>query len=174
MAIGQPVTMVDSHARVTGSIAYALNYELPRMLHARILRSPHPHARFVKIETAKAERLPGVVAVLSRQDLVGQDQIEPYYGQVIRDQTAVAVDTVRFVGDAVAAVAAEDETIAANALELIEVEYEEIPAVFDPEEALRPGAPLVHEGPRRILPIRGSRELVLRRVEHMWPSRLPV
>jgi CO/xanthine dehydrogenase Mo-binding subunit len=174
MAIGQPVTMVDSHARVTGTIAYALNYELPRMLHARILRSPYPHARLVKIETAKAERLPGVVAVLSRQDLVGQDQIEPYYGQVIRDQTPVAVDTVRFVGDAVAAVAAEDETIAADALELIEVEYEEIPAVFDPEEALVPGAPLVHEGPRRILSNRAdvkARALQGTNIVHLFKQR---
>jgi len=131
--------MVDSYARVTGGIDYALNYELPRMLHARILRSPYPHARLVKIETAKAERFPGVAAVLSRKDLLGQNQIEPYHGQVHRDQTPVALDKVRFVGDAVAAVAAEDETIAAEALDLIEVEYEEIPAVFDPEEALGPG-----------------------------------
>jgi len=154
MAIGQSVPMVDSFARVTGGIDYVLNYELPRMLHARILRSPYPHARLVKIETSKAERLRGVAAVLSRKDLVGQNQIEPYFGQVIRDQNPVALDKVRFVGDAVAAVAAEDETIAAEALDLIEVEYEEIPAVFDPEEALAPGAPLIHEGPRRILPHR--------------------
>lgn len=174
MAIGQSVPMVDSFARVTGGIDYVLNYELPRMLHARILRSPYPHARLVKIETSKAERLAGVAAVLSRKDLVGQDHIDPYYGQVIRDQNPVALDKVRFVGDAVAAVAAEDETIAAEALDLIEVEYEEMPAVFDPEEALAPGAPLVHEGPRRILPHRHdvkARSLEGTNIVHQFKQR---
>lgn len=174
MAIGQSVTMVDSYARVTGGIDYALNYELPRMLHARILRSPYPHARLVKIETAKAERFPGVAAVLSRKDLLGQNQIEPYHGQVHRDQTPVALDKVRFVGDAVAAVAAEDETIAAEALDLIEVEYGEIPAVFDPEEALGPGAPLIHEGPRRIHPHRldvKARSLEGTNIVHLFKQR---
>ncbi|MGH7771808.1 MAG: xanthine dehydrogenase family protein molybdopterin-binding subunit [Candidatus Binatia bacterium] len=174
MAIGQPVTMVDSYARVTGGIDYVLNYELPRMLHARILRSPHAHARLVKIETSKAERLRGVAAVLSRKDLVGQNRIEPYHGQVIRDQNPVALDKVCFVGDAVAAVAAEDETIATEALDLIEVEYEELPAVFDPEEALAPGAPLIHEGPRRIVPHRldvKARSLEGTNIVHLFKQR---
>ena len=174
MAIGQSVPMVDSFARVTGGIDYVLNYELPRMLHARILRSPHPHARLVKIDASKAEGLPGVAAVLSRKDLLGQNQIEPYHGQVIRDQNPVALDKVRFVGDAVAAVAAEDETIAAEALDLIEVEYEELPAVFDPEEALAPGAPLIHEGPRRIVPHRldvKARSLEGTNIVHLFKQR---
>src|SRR3954469_7479285 len=152
MARGRSVPLVDSRARVTGEIDYALNLELPGMLHARILRSPHPHARIVRVDTSRAERLPGVEAVLSRNDLLDGERFSPYYGPVIRDQSPVALDKVRFVGDPVAAVAAVDEDTAAEALDLIEVEYEELPAVFDAEEALKPGAVLLHDGPRRVLP----------------------
>src|ERR1700758_1460560 len=108
MATGEPISMVDSQLRVTGTIDYTLNFELPRMLHARILRSPHAHARILKIDTSPAERMPGVAAVLSRDDLLG-DHIDPYFGLIIQDQTPVALQTVRFVGDPVAAVAAVDD-----------------------------------------------------------------
>src|ERR671924_1393111 len=138
MAVGQSVSMVDSQLRVTGGIEYTLNFELRRMLHACVLHSPHPHARVLKIDTSKAEKLPGVAAVLTREDLIG-DHIDPYFGLIIQDQTPVALERVRFVGDAVAAVAALDADTAAEAVELIDVEYEELPAVFDPEEALKPG-----------------------------------
>ncbi|HZU07560.1 MAG TPA: xanthine dehydrogenase family protein molybdopterin-binding subunit [Chloroflexota bacterium] len=154
MAIGQSVPLVDSRERVTGNVAYVLNLELPGMLHARFLRSPYAHARLVRVDTSRAERAPGVVAVLSRNDLLDEERFSPYYGAVIRDQTAVALDKVRFVGDPVAAVAATTEKQAEAALALIEVEYEELPAVFDPEAALAPDAPLVHEGPHRVLPSR--------------------
>ncbi|MBI4492054.1 MAG: xanthine dehydrogenase family protein [Chloroflexi bacterium] len=154
MAIGQAVPMVDWWSRVTGEVAYALNLKLPGMLHARVLHSPHAHARLVRVDTSRAERLPGVAAAISRNDLLGQDQFSPYYGPVIRDQTPLALDRVRYVGEPVAAVAAVDEDTAAEALDLIEVEYEELPAVFDPEAALAPGAPLLHEGPRRVIPAR--------------------
>src|SRR5215475_8601366 len=150
MSVGQTISMIDSQLRVTGGIDYTLNFELPRMLHARILRSPHAHARILKVDASRAAKLPGVAAVLTRDDLVG-DHIDPYFGLIIRDQTPVALDKVRFVGDAVAAVAAVDDETAAEALDLIHVEYEELPAVFDAEEALKPGAVLLHEGPRRII-----------------------
>ena len=90
------------------------------------------------------------MAVLSRNDLVDQPAIFPYFGPVIRDQPVVAIDKVRFVGDPVAAVAAVDEDDAREALDLIEVEYEELPAVFDPEEALLPTAPVLHESFPRV------------------------
>ena len=174
MARARSVPLVDSQARVTGEIDYALNLELPGMLHARILRSPHPHARIVRVDTSRAERLPGVEAVLSRNDLLDQERFSPYYGNVIRDQTPVALDKVRFVGEPVAAVAAVDEDVAAEALDLIEVEYEELPAVFDAEEALRPDAPLVHEGEHRVVPGRAdikARSKANSNIAHLFTQR---
>jgi len=114
MAVGQSISMVDSQLRVTGGIDYTLNFELPRMLHACVLHSPHAHARILNIDTSKAEKLAGVAAVLTREDLIG-DHIDPYFGLIIQDQTPVALNTVRFVGEAVAAVAATDAETAAEA-----------------------------------------------------------
>ena len=165
--------MVDSQLRVTGSIDYTLNFELPRMLHACVLHSPHAHARIVKVDTSKAEKLPGVAAVLTREDLIG-DHIDPYFGLIIQDQTPVALDRVRFVGETVATVAAVDADTAAEAVELINVEYEELPAVFDPEEALRPGAPILHPGPRRIIagrPDVAARSLEGTNIVHLFKQR---
>ena len=105
MAVGQSISMVDSQLRVSGSIDYTLNFELPRMLHACMLRSPHAHARVVKVDASRAAKLPGVAAVLTRDDLIG-DHIDPYFGLILQDQTPVALDRVRFVGEPVAAVAA--------------------------------------------------------------------
>ena len=165
--------MVDSQQRVTGGIDYTLNFELPRMLHACVLHSPHAHARIVKVDTSKAEKHPGVAAVLTREDLIG-DHIDPYFGLIIQDQTPVALDRVRFVGEAVAAVAAADADTAAEAVELIDVEYEELPAVFDPEEALKPGAPILHPGPRRIIagrPDVAARSLEGTNIVHLFKQR---
>jgi CO/xanthine dehydrogenase Mo-binding subunit len=142
--------MVDARERVTGSIAYALNFELPGALTGKVLRSLHPHARVLRVDASRARRLPGVVAILTRDDLLDQNTIFPYYGPVIRDQPIVAIDKVRFVGDPVAAVAAMDADTAQEALELIDVEYEELPAVFDAEEALQPDAPVLHESFPRV------------------------
>jgi CO/xanthine dehydrogenase Mo-binding subunit len=138
--IGQRMRKVDGAGKVTGTAVYADDIVLPGMLHAKILRSPHPHARIVSIDTSKAEALPGVHAVVT-----GADMPEPYC--IIpwtRDETALCVDKVRFIGDGVAAVAAVDEDIAINALDLIEVEYEPLDPIFDPEDALKPDAPQVH------------------------------
>lgn len=116
MAIGERVPMVDSHSRVTGSVRYTLNLELPGMLHARILCSPYPHARIIRVDTSKAEQLLGVVATISRNDLLGNDQFFPFFGTMILDQSPVALDKARFVGDPVAAVAAVDVDVATDAL----------------------------------------------------------
>jgi CO/xanthine dehydrogenase Mo-binding subunit len=166
--------MVDSLARVTGDINYVLNLELPGMQHARVLRSPHPHARLLRIDTSRAERLPGVAAVLSRDDFLHSERFAPYHGQVIRDQTPVALEKVHFVGDPVAAVAAIDGDVAAEALELIEVEYDPLPAVFDPEQALAPEAPLIHDGPRRVIPNRPDVKIRAREgtnIVHLFQQR---
>jgi CO/xanthine dehydrogenase Mo-binding subunit len=165
--------MVDSEPRVTGEIGYTLNFELPGMLHACFVPSPHSHARIVRIDTTKAEKLSGVVAVLTREDLVG-DEIDPYFGLVIQDQTPVALDRVRFVGEAVAAVAALDADTAYEAAQLIEVDYEPLPSVFDPEEALKPDAPILHPGPRRIIPGRhdvAARSLEGTNIVHLFKQR---
>jgi CO/xanthine dehydrogenase Mo-binding subunit len=100
--------------------------------------SPHAHARIVKVDTSKAEKLPGVAAVLTREDLIS-DHIDPYFGLIIQDQTPVALDTVRFVGEAVAASLPSTRIRRPKQSSSLSVEYEELPAVFDPEEALKPG-----------------------------------
>ena len=141
-AVGSDVPRVDGNAKVSGSAQYTADIELPGMLHAKALRSPHPHAKLVSVDVSKAAALPGVIAVVTRDDLEG---LNPYYGAVVEDQPVLAIDRVRCVGDIVAAVAAEEREIAEEAVELIEVEYEPLPAVFDVVEAAAPGAPILHE-----------------------------
>ena len=85
MAVGKSVPMLDARERVTGAVGYVLNVELPGMLTGRVLRSPYPHARILRVDTGRAERLPGVAAVLSRDDLRNQDAIYPYYGPAVLD-----------------------------------------------------------------------------------------
>jgi CO/xanthine dehydrogenase Mo-binding subunit len=145
LSLGETSPMLDGEERVTGRINYALNVELPGMLVGMILRSPLPHAGIVRIDAGRAQRLTGVAAVLTRDDFGSHTGYSGRYGRIFRDQTVVAFDKVRFVGDPVAAVAACDQDIAAEALSLIDVDYEELPAVFDEAEALKPGAPLVHD-----------------------------
>ena len=115
------------------------------MCHGKILRSPYPHARIKRIDASKALKVRGVVAVLTRDDILHDEGIEPYYGPVFKDQTIVAVEKVRHVGDPVAAVAALTVDAAEEALKLIEVDYEELPAVLNVHDAVKPGATLVHD-----------------------------
>lgn len=138
--IGIDAPRVDGPAKVSGSATYTADIVLPGMLHAKVLRSPLPHARIVRIDASRAERELGVVT-LTRDDLAGMD---PYYGPVVRDQAIVAMDRVRFAGDVVATVAAEERDIAEEALDLIDVEYEPLPAVTDPLAAMAPDAPIIH------------------------------
>ncbi len=114
---------------------------MPGMLHMQVLRSPHPHARIRSIDISKAEALPGVACVITADDVPGEDG----FGVFVHDQPIMARGVVRYVGEAVAAVAAEDVLTAREALRRIKVDYEELPAVFDPEEAMRPGAPVLHD-----------------------------
>jgi CO/xanthine dehydrogenase Mo-binding subunit len=137
--------MVDAEERATGRVNYVLNFELPGMLVGRILRSPFAHARVVRVDSSRAEQLEGVGAVLTRSDFGTEKKYDGIYGRIFRDQRVVATEKVRFVGDPVAAVAGANEDVAEEALALIDVEYEEIPAVFDQEGALKPEAPLVHD-----------------------------
>ena len=141
-AVGSSTPRVDGAAKVSGVAQYTADLELPGLLHAKVLRSPHPHARLLKVDVSRAAALPGVVAVVTRDDLEG---LNPHYGAVVEDQPVLAMDRVRCVGDLVAAVAAEELEIAEEAVELIEAEYEPLPAVFDVVEAAKPGAPVIHE-----------------------------
>jgi CO/xanthine dehydrogenase Mo-binding subunit len=142
--------MLDAHDRVTGRLAYTINIELPGMLHVRLLRSASAHARILRVDVAKAREVPGVWLVVTGDDVRDRADFQPYFGPVFRDQPILAIDKVRFVGDPVAAVVADDLDAAQEALDLIEVEYEDLPAVFDPIEALKDDAPLVHEGPPKL------------------------
>src|SRR5579883_2536649 len=145
--VGQKERRVDARPLVTGAPVYASEFEQPNMLHARILHSPHAHANIVRIDKSKALALPGVHAVLTWEDVprvphstAGQPYPEPSpYDTYLLD------NRVRYVGDWVAFVAAESEAIAEEALSLIDVEYEVLPAVFDPLEAMQEGAPQLHE-----------------------------
>lgn len=145
MAVGKSLPMLDAVARITGTVPFAVNLQLPGMLVARVLRSPHAHARLVHLDASAAEQLPGVVAVLTAADL-GQPKGPAYLsGVMMKDQPVLARDRVRFVGEPVALVAAETAEIAEDAVNLIAVEYEELPAVYDPLAARQPGAPRLHD-----------------------------
>jgi carbon-monoxide dehydrogenase large subunit len=138
-SIGQSPVRLDAREKVTGRTLYAVDLKMAGMLYAKVLRSPHPHARILHIDATKARSLPGVVAVVTGKDFPGS------LGATVQDQSFLAGDKVRFVGDAVAAVAAVDLDTAEEALSLIHVEYELLPALFDPVEAMKSREVLIHE-----------------------------
>ena len=146
------VTALDGPDKVTGVARYTFDVNLPGMLHAKVLRSPHPHARIRLVNTSRAKALAGVAAVVTGADAAQLP--DPYYGVAIRDQPVVAIDKVRYVGDMVAAVVAVDEETAYRALAEIEVQYEELRAVMTIDEALAEGAPLLFEEPVGGAPVR--------------------
>ncbi|MBI5481851.1 MAG: molybdopterin-dependent oxidoreductase [Deltaproteobacteria bacterium] len=139
--IGQPARKPDGLAKATGEALYTDDLALPGMLHAKTLRSTVPHARLKRVDVSRARALPGVLAVITGADLPEKYGVIPW----TQDETALAVDKVRFIGDPVAAVAAVDEDTAVDALELIEVEYEPLHAFLDPREALSRAEPRIHE-----------------------------
>src|SRR5579862_3711920 len=139
--IGKPVAMVDAAEKTTGAGKYTDDLSVPGMLIGKILHSPYPHARIKNIDTSRAEKLDGVVTVA-----VGKDAPNPYgILPVGHDEHALALDKVRYVGDNVACVVATSDAIAEKALELIDVEYEVLPAYFDPEESMRAQSHLIHD-----------------------------
>jgi len=137
--IGQPAPRIEGPAKVTGATQYTADVALPGTLWGRALRSPLPHARIVRIETSRAQQVPGVHVVLTGADVRGIR-----YGRRLFDVPVLAEDRVRFAGERVAAVAAQDRDAAEEALALIDVEYEELPTVFDPLAALAEDAPILH------------------------------
>ncbi len=139
--IGVPRRRVDARAKVTGQTRYADDIFLPRMAYCKLLRSPHPHARIQKIDSSRALAHPGVYLVLTGKDLPIEYGIIP----VSQDEQALCLDHVRHVGDPVAAVVAREELTALEALDLIDVEYEILTTVSDPEEALATPEPRIHD-----------------------------
>jgi CO/xanthine dehydrogenase Mo-binding subunit len=142
ISIGQPAGHIEGPAKVTGRALYTADITLPGMLWGKCVRSPFPHARILSIDVSQARQLPGVHAVLT-----GADLPEVRLGRFLLDIPILARDRVRFIGEKVVAVAAESPDIAEEALTLIDVEYEELPAVFDPLAAMQDTAPRVHEHP---------------------------
>src|SRR5947209_1063529 len=138
--IGKPIALIDSAGKTTGAGKYTDDLTLPGMLIGKILHSPHPHALVKRIDASRALAIDGVVTVVNGADAPNKYGILP----VGHDETALAVDKVRYVGDNVACVVAESESIAELALELIEVEYEPLPAYFDPEESMKAQTDFIH------------------------------
>lgn len=139
-AIGERMVRVDADEKVTGRAIYAEDIRLPRMIHGALVRSPHAHAKILSIDTSAAEKLTGVKAIVR-----GSDVDMGLYGYELRDHKIFALEKVRYIGEPIAAVAGTTPDIAREAASLVKVEYEILPAVFDPEEAMKTDAPLVHE-----------------------------
>jgi CO/xanthine dehydrogenase Mo-binding subunit/aerobic-type carbon monoxide dehydrogenase small subunit (CoxS/CutS family) len=139
--IGKNVSRIDAPSKVSGALRYAGDMTMPGMLHVHVLRSPHAHARILSIDTSAAEAMEGVEGVITCADVPGEDG----FGVFVHDQPVMARDKVRYVGEAVAAVAAEDPLVARQAAAAIKVVYEPLPAVFDAFEAMKPGAPVIHD-----------------------------
>ena len=139
--IGRSVARVDALGKLTGKALYAGDVSFPGMLHLKILRSNRPHAKILQIRSDEAERHPGVVAVLTSKDIPGTNKI----GFAQKDQPVLCDEKVRFIGDPVALIAAETPGAAEESISLIRVDYEDLPGVFNPEDALLPDAVKIHE-----------------------------
>src|SRR5919106_6555466 len=138
--VGRRVQRVEGFDKVTGESRFIADIQLPGTLVGRVLRSPYPHARIRSIDTSKAEKLRGVRAVVTAEDTIKRP-----WGAFFADQYILSVGKTRYVGEEVAAVAAIDPDIAEEAIDLIEVDWEPLAGVFDAEDALKDGAPLVHD-----------------------------
>src|ERR671919_3027747 len=143
--VGQSVYRKDANQKVTGQVLHVGNIEMPGMLHVAVLRSPYVHARITRIDKTKAEAVKGVAVVLTGADIAKMPGVDPHFGPAFRDQPILAVNKVCFVGDPVIAVAASDRRTAEDALQLVEIDYEPLPAVLDVLAAVKPESPLVHD-----------------------------
>lgn len=153
--VNHSVPRADGRAKVTGRATYTSDLVVENMVWAKVLRSPFGHALIRSIDVSQAKAHPGVIDVITGADLKG---IDPYYGHAVKDHPILAIERVRFVGEPVAAVVAETELAAEEALELIEVDYHELTAVIGVDEALAPDAPLIHERDYREGAFRGFKD----------------
>lgn len=158
--IGQGIPRVEGESKVTGKCLYSADVSRADVLWAGFLRSPYPHARILNIDTSRARQLPGVKAIVT-----GKDVSPRLIGCALQDEPLLAQDRVRYIGEKVAGVAAIDKDVVEEALGLIEVEYEELAAVFDPLEAMKPEAPLLHpdyanyKGPNKVPSLKNARSV---------------
>jgi len=149
--VGKPLRRVDALGKAVGATVYAADYSMPNMLHAKVFRSTMPSARITRLDVSKARALPGVACVLTNEDAPNAKLNTDMPGQTGKkaragsDAPVLAKDVVRYVGEPIALVAAETLALAEQALRLIEMDYEELPVLSDPEEALKPGAPILFE-----------------------------
>ena len=154
--IGKPLRRVDALGKAVGATVYAGDFSMPGMLHAKVFRSSEPSAAIVRLDVTRARALPGVACVLTSGDLPHARLVTDMPGQTGQaqrkgsDAPVLAIDSVRFLGEPIALVAAETEAIAEQALRLIEIEYETTPGIFDPEDGLKPGAPILHEPDNKV------------------------
>lgn len=147
--INTPVHNIDGIAKITGRAEYTFDVKLPGMLYGKILRSTYPHAKILNIDTSKAEALPGVKGVVTGKDTLGIKQGIWRRFKELCDEEILAREIVRYIGEPVAAIAAVDEDTAEEALDLIEVDYEPLPAIYEPLEAIKEAAPQLHEHAER-------------------------
>ena len=170
--VGKSVPRIDARQKACGEAVYVFDMKPPGMLVGKMLRSPHPHARILSINTSKAEKLEGVRAIVTAEDTykIKFGSNEYFFPRTV-DQLPLESEKVRYIGDEIAAVAAVDEETAQKALSLIEVKYEVLPAVFDAQEAMKPGAPLIHTAMSNIgvmLPVRyGEPEKALQESDYV-------
>lgn len=170
--VGKSVPRIDGRGMVTGQTKYAFDVSFPNMLVGKMIRSPHAHARILSIDTSKAEKLPGVHAIITARDThqIKFGSNEYFFPHTV-DQMAIEADKVRYVGDELGAVAAVDEETADKALSLIDVRYEILPHVVDVLEAVKPGAPLIHESLNNIaviLPVNfGNPERAMKEADYV-------
>ena len=149
--VGKPLRRVDALGKAVGATVYAADYAMPNMLHAKVLRSTRPSARIRRLDVSKALELPGVACILTGEDVKGAKLNTDLPGQTGRearsgsDAPVLALDVVRYVGEPIALIAAETVAIAEEALRRIEIDYEDLPAVFEPAAALQPGAPVLFD-----------------------------
>jgi xanthine dehydrogenase molybdenum-binding subunit len=149
--VGKPLPRIDAMGKAVGATRYAGDFTMTNVLHAKVLRSKYPSAEIVRVDTSKSRALPGVVCVLTAEDVPGDEMATDIPGvtgaakRAGTDAPILARDRVRFMGEAVALIAAETLAIAEQAAQMVEVEYRPLPAVFDPLEAMKPGAPVVTE-----------------------------
>ncbi len=167
--VGRSLPRLEAPAKATGNAQYVADLRVRGMLHVKVLRSPLPHGRVVNVDVSRAQRMPGIKAIIT-----GQDVPHIKSGVCMPDECLLAWDKVRYIGDEVAALAAESEEAAEEALESISVQYEELPGIFDPEEALKPGAVPIHEGGNVAYHFhyhRGDIEKGFRECDHVFESR---